>query len=867
MQRQRHSFKLTSHRVGVILILLSFIWGLYLIKIQLDERSSQPDYLKARIIQLSREYIKALAREKSLGGIDGQVPKDVEDMKKATAVLLQSMMDRIHILEIQVESVIVNSTQEFQNLANQIKSLNSSIYNGNRTTVWEDKCVIPNDPSYPECLQKFNWLEKNWKKDPRFAKHGVNGSRCSILKYLSEVEAWCPKPQFNCEIPNDSAFPHCSAKVQWMRKYWTSDPKFRGHGVDGSDCSILYYLSEVENWCPSVAGHTSVSDCAVPNNPSHPSCMAKVAWMRNFWKSDACYAKDYGVNGTICSFLVYLSEVENWCPLLPGRARPTVVSTKPLLKPNFHQKELSGLLTLLDDKNAIKFRWIKTRITRMWPAWREALKFLKSNRDSSKDVRKKILIHIGVLASESTLHFAENAYKGGPLGELVQWSDLISSLYLLGHDITVSADINKLQQALGSVKHGRKNSCPIHISDDFDLIYLDYYGIRQLISKIGSLMPYFKCKFRILDSFGTEAQFNYAGFTEKIPGGSMGLWGRHNLNLRQFMTMFPHSPDNSFLGFVVGEKPPDVKQPKKKKPRALVYGKHFYMWKDLKNKEFLNIINKYLEIHATVGGANDFELRKYIPSFVINHGVLPAAEVQSLLQQSMVFVGLGFPYEGPAPLEAIANGCFYLNPKFTPPRNRLNTPFFKDKPTLRKITSQHPYTEEYISKPYVYTIDIDNDAEVEEVLKAILVSEPVKPYMPFEFTHEGMLERLHEFVQKQDFCGQSHWPPIETLRPIKGDISKSCKETCHEKEMVCEPEFFQEINLPEQLTRAGFPCNTTRSEDTPSLVAPGYREDPPACLLQAQPLLFSCTATSPSTSRLCPCRDFKKGQVALCKSC
>jgi alpha-1,3(6)-mannosylglycoprotein beta-1,6-N-acetyl-glucosaminyltransferase len=28
-----------------------------------------------------------------------------------------------------------------------------------------------------------------------------------------------------------------------------------------------------------------------------------------------------------------------------------------------------------------------------------------------------------------------------------------------------------------------------------------------------------------------------------------------------------------------------------------------------------------------------------------------------------VFVGLGFPYEGPAPLEAIANGAAFINPK------------------------------------------------------------------------------------------------------------------------------------------------------------------------------------------------------------
>ena len=53
----------------------------------------------------------------------------------------------------------------------------------------------------------------------------------------------------------------------------------------------------------------------------------------------------------------------------------------------------------------------------------------------------QILIHIGLLSNENKLHFAEEAGKGGPLGELVQWSDLITSLYILGHDITVTADL------------------------------------------------------------------------------------------------------------------------------------------------------------------------------------------------------------------------------------------------------------------------------------------------------------------------------------------------------------------------------------------------------------------------------------------
>jgi len=30
--------------------------------------------------------------------------------------------------------------------------------------------------------------------------------------------------------------------------------------------------------------------------------------------------------------------------------------------------------------------------------------------------------------------------RGGPLGELLQWSDLIAGLYVLGHDVTLEHD-------------------------------------------------------------------------------------------------------------------------------------------------------------------------------------------------------------------------------------------------------------------------------------------------------------------------------------------------------------------------------------------------------------------------------------------
>lgn len=127
-------------------------------------------------------------------------------------------------------------------------------------------------------------------------------------------------------------------------------------------------------------------------------------------------------------------------------------------------------------------------------------------------------------------------------------------------------------------------------------------------------------------------------------------------------------------------------------------------------------------------------------------------DLSACFSSLQLFVGLSFPYEGPAPLEAIANGCAFLNPKFNPPKSSKNTDFFKGKPTLREVragtsrqhtpvpdppelqlkpclslqlTSQHPYAEVYIGQPHVWTVDIEKSGEVEKAIRSIL-SQKVK---------------------------------------------------------------------------------------------------------------------------------------------
>lgn len=45
--------------------------------------------------------------------------------------------------------------------------------------------------------------------------------------------------------------------------------------------------------------------------------------------------------------------------------------------------------------------------------------------------------------------------------------------------------------------------------------------------------------------------------------------------------------------------------------------------------------------------------------------------------------------------------------------------------TGSQISSQHPYAEKFIGKPHVWTVDVTNQSEVREAVRAILRTEVV----------------------------------------------------------------------------------------------------------------------------------------------
>nr|XP_006636301.1 PREDICTED: alpha-1,6-mannosylglycoprotein 6-beta-N-acetylglucosaminyltransferase A [Lepisosteus oculatus] len=596
--------------------------------------------------------------------------------------------------------------------------------------------------------------------------------------------------------------------------------------------------------------------CELPPMDGFPHCEGKLKWMKDMWRSDPCYAS-YGVDGSLCSFFIYLSEVENWCPRLPWRARnpSEEADRKGQTEIRTDFEELYRVMSRREE-----FRWMMLRIKRMAEPWVGAIKSLAEKQNLEKRKRKKILVHLGLLTKESGFKIAENAFSGGPLGELVQWSDLITTLYLLGHDIRISASLAELKEIMRKVV-GNKSGCPTQGDKVVELIYIDIVGLTQFKKTLGPSWVHYQCMLRVLDSFGTEPEFNHAHYAQSK--GHKTPWGKWNLNPQQFNTMFPHTPDNSFLGFVVEQhlNASDIKHIDdiKRQNQSLVYGKVDNFWKD--KKTYLDIIHTYTEVHGTVHGTSTVHL----PSYVKNHGILSGRDLQFLLRETKLFVGLSFPYEGPAPLEAIANGCAFLNPKFNPPKSSKNTDFFKGKPTLRELTSQHPYAEVYIGRPHVWTVNIDDSEEVERAIRAIL-SQKIEPYLPYEFTCEGMLQRVNAYIEHQDFChGQVMWPPLSALQVKSADPGKSCKQVCQEEQLICEPSFFQHLNKDKDLVRYGIECQTVESIN--DIVVPAYDEGKKHCVFQGDLLLFSCAGAHPSLKRVCPCRDYMKGQVALCQDC
>ncbi|VDL65359.1 unnamed protein product [Nippostrongylus brasiliensis] len=414
---------------------------------------------------------------------------------------------------------------------------------------------------------------------------------------------------------------------------------------------------------PRNASRTEEKECVqfFGDMSRFPDCLKRIQWMRAGWTTHRCYA-DYGVDGSFCSIRRYLSEVEKHCPRVAEETNvePTVDNYAELLFshqfPFQERTDLSLLLSILQGK-AEDFDYIKNRLSYHWSRWVEAFHIAKSKYPNSMSHRRKmnILIHLGLL-SEPSVGIGAKARSGGPLGELLQWSDLIASLFLLGHNLFISTDKATLMSQID--EFATNEPCPTS-GKYIDLIITDIIGLRSFKRRKDFLLRN-KCRIRLVDSFGTHVEYNYKSYfnahqkdlkglvssvqSRKPVAGGGNPWGGHGLQLLQHWTFFPHTPDNDFLGFAVHQSnvKPLFERKSRSRPACLIYGKEKYMWE--KSEAVVAVLKNLMEVHATVADVNATDHPLF--SGIINHGFLNVTQIEALLKSVDIFVGLGFPYEG-----------------------------------------------------------------------------------------------------------------------------------------------------------------------------------------------------------------------------
>lgn len=523
-----------------------------------------------------------------------------------------------------------------------------------------------------------------------------------------------------------------------------------------------------------------------------------------------------------------------------------------------------------DDKLLEKdhhWRWIKQRLQQAWPSWKTAAKWLQKAHPfkMTNQTMQQVLIVPGILLA-TNYATAESVTGGGPLGDLVQWADLIAGLYMLGHNVTIMKDIYQVARGLRYSRFmwSPRDGCPMK---DFDIIYADIIAMKTFPSDV---LDAYSCKFRVLDAYGTQAMYNNPAYS--LEHNYHSSYGHLGLNLQQFYTFYPHTPDNTFLGFAV-ELPKLVSKTVEKKEKiGLLYGKDPNYFK--KHKLYIHQLMGWMEVHVTVANITT------LPVGVINHGVLSAEDYRKLLARAKFFIGVGLPLESTGVIEAIAHGCVFLNPKFKGSQQDILQQL--GKPTLRKMTSQVPYMERFMGPPHVYTIDIGDTQAVAATLNTASATFTNR-FVRFEFTVEGFLERLNSLVQRQHFCEKEEdaanhkqekhgrhnilhtWIRLSAMKVLLGSENTSCSDTCIANGLMCEPSFFHQFNKDGVFERQNIECLEHQSQA--DIYFPAVNKKDSICTLQKDSALFSCAGANPSWQRLCACRNFIPGQVALCHRC
>lgn len=128
-----------------------------------------------------------------------------------------------------------------------------------------------------------------------------------------------------------------------------------------------------------------------------------------------------------------------------------------------------------------------------------------------------------------------------------------------------------------------------------------------------------------------------------------------------------------------------------------------------------------------------------LPRGVINKGTLSSAEYSDLFGDVSFSLGVGYPLTSPAPLESMAHGVAFLNPKF--PRPLKPEVIAQPVAGLFTTNTQHDPLTLLTGAPYIYGVNFQEPRTVVSAAhKAI--HNPFDSHTPDELSEEAITERV-----------------------------------------------------------------------------------------------------------------------------
>lgn len=236
------------------------------------------------------------------------------------------------------------------------------------------------------------------------------------------------------------------------------------------------------------------------------------------------------------------------------------------------------------------------------------------------------------------------------------------------------------------------------------------------------------CRYFIVDGFGTQSAANAQ---------------RRRLDLKRILTPYPFDWSNTPINMMISTEHPAHWLPRER--IGLLWAKDpRYIQRD--HLPVLRRLAAMLPMHSFLTSVpGDFR------GILINHVVVSRSDFTGFLQRARFIVGVGLPVDGPTALQAIAHGCVFINPARIPPTALPN------KPNSRPYSSQHPYAEEHIKEPHVYTIDIADLDTLSRTVSTILDGDS-SPFVHRWNSPQGYVDNLRGVFHNAS-CDSAH-PPV-----------------------------------------------------------------------------------------------------------